>query len=490
MKKTLALLLAILSIGTALASCSSSGDNGGTADTTADNADTTVAGDETTGELTDEELLSQYVATLDGDYDGYEFRILSRSEADNPYWWARDIAVEAENGEPINDAIYERNRLLNETLNVTIVNKPVKTPYTEANTLITAGETDAFDIVTDGINQLSANLATAGYLIDYNELSGVKLDNVWWDQRMNSDMSIANKLYTITGDISIMDNEGTWQVIFNKDFQEQYSLSDYYAHRDAGTWTMDVMLADAIATSRDTDGDGTMDGNIDQFGLASEPFNAYALYAGSGELIATKNDDDLPEYTLYSERADSVINKALDLNANKDIFVNHNNVNNVFSTGRVMFQIVGMRTLPVMRQIETEFGILPIPKYEESQDRYYSIGSNSNLTAYSMPVTLSDPERTAEILEALAGVSYYTLTPAYYDITLEGKFLRDEESKESIDIILANRSYDLGIVYNWGSALTLFTDMSNTGDRDFASKCATIEPTIIAKIDEFIETIS
>ena len=45
----------------------------------------------------------------------------------------------------------------------------------------------------------------------------------------------------------------------------------------------------------------------------------------------------------------------------------------------------------------------------------------------------------------------YTLTPAYYDICLTSKYMRDEESSEMLDIILASRVFDLGYICEWGS---------------------------------------
>jgi hypothetical protein len=55
------------------------------------------------------------------------------------------------------------------------------------------------------------------------------------------------------------------------------------------------------------------------------------------------------------------------------------------------------------------------------------------------------------ILEDLAAESKYTLQPAYYEINLLGKYARDDESQEMLDIILSNTAHDIGDVYNFGS---------------------------------------
>jgi hypothetical protein len=109
--------------------------------------------------------------------------------------------------------------------------------------------------------------------------------------------------------------------------------------------------------------------------------------------------------------------------------------------------------------MEADFGIIPPPKFDEQQDRYYVYVDPWCTSAVSVPIT-SDYERTGLLLEALTYESRYTLLPAYYDINLKTKFARDDESKEMIDIILDNRLYDIGDVYGWGSMATLFDGLA------------------------------
>jgi len=80
-------------------------------------------------------------------------------------------------------------------------------------------------------------------------------------------------------------------------------------------------------------------------------------------------------------------------------------------------------------------------KYEPSQEGYFTTYNYANASSLSIPVTNSRPSETGLVVEALAAESMYTLTPAYYDIALERKYMRDEESREMLDIItvLADR---------------------------------------------------
>ena len=114
MKKTLALILALLTLSSALISCAGGTDNSASNDTQAA-SETTEA--ETTAELSEEEKFANYVSGLpDKDFGGEDFIIFTRSEEQTASWFTRDVFSEGEDGEPINDAVYNRNRILSERL--------------------------------------------------------------------------------------------------------------------------------------------------------------------------------------------------------------------------------------------------------------------------------------------------------------------------------------------------------------------------------------
>lgn len=92
--------------------------------------------------------------------------------------------------------------------------------------------------------------------------------------------------------------------------------------------------------------------------------------------------------------------------------------------------------------METEFGILPFPKYDDSQKDY--ITRISFFDMFTVPVTVSDVERTSAIIEALNCQSGNIVIPAYYEISLKTKYARDNDSAGMLDLIMANRVVDCG----------------------------------------------
>ena len=105
------------------------------------------------------------------------------------------------------------------------------------------------------------------------------------------------------------------------------------------------------------------------------------------------------------------------------------------------------------RDMENDFGIMPLPLYDESQERYYNSAASWSISLYSIPNNAWQDEdfaRAGWITQALAYESLYSLTPAYYEVTLQNKVARDEQSARMLDLIFASRTYDFGWYFEIG----------------------------------------
>ena len=78
----------------------------------------------------------------------------------------------------------------------------------------------------------------------------------------------------------------------------------------------------------------------------------------------------------------------------------------------------------------------------------------------------------------------YTVTPAYYDVQLEGKMIRDEESSDMLDIILSTRLYDIGATYQIGGYNEKLMDMFRFNKKDFASMYSKAEKKATADLEK------
>ena len=435
-------------------------------------------------------ILASYA---DKDYNGYEFKILDRDEEHHGEWMTCDVFSEGATGDPINDAVYIRNQMLEETFNIKITEAPAENPANVIKQIVPAGD-DAYDLVTDGLCHL-ANLTSSNMLYDFNDISDIQLDGAWWDQNMRREFTICGKLFFETGDISIMDNEGTWCVLFNKQLAEQHDFGSLYELVNNGAWTMDRMYDMMKAVAADIDGDGKMTKD-DRWGYIGESFNIYAFWVGGGDRIASIGDDGLPTITMYNERSSSVYDKVLTMQFDKSCsglvsaaFSTFDEIYTCFKDGRALFEYGAMDLVSDYRDSATNFGILPAPKYDEAQKDYANTFSYGNMAAYSIPTTAGNIHRTGAITEAMAQISRYTLTPAYYDVSLKGKFVRDTESEEMLDLILNTRSYDIGSILQWGTSFSIFTGAGAAKVGTFASQYEKGKKGIEKAMNKYIDAL-
>ena len=392
----------------------------------------------------------------DMDYGGYEFKILSVVDGD---FSRDDFTAEQINGDVVNDAIFARNAYVEEKYNIRL--RPVIAGEPQWNgggsarirKAAAAGDAEYDATVIWGYD--AASLVTRGLLADLNNIPYIDLSKPWWDQRANEDLSIRDRMYFTTGDISMLVADATSAMMFNKQLAQEYALPDLYQLAREGAWTWDRFAEYTKMVSADLNGDGVMDVE-DRYGfLVIDDFMVETINC-VGERIAKINAQGNLELSLYNDRSVAIYDRVMDLITDSTVVFPTQRIP-VDQQGRMMFEnnqglffAHGMLSVINLRAMETEFGILPYPKLNTEQKSYYT----PLIVWWSMylcaPEIQDDLERTGHILEALAAESRYTVRPAYYDISLLGKHARDEESTEMLDIVFGTRVYDLGWYYSIG----------------------------------------
>ena len=120
-----------------------------------------------------------------------------------------------------------------------------------------------------------------------------------------------------------------------------------------------------------------------------------------------------------------------------------------------------------------DYGIVPYPKFDSAQAKYYST-STDDFSLILFPSTVTDLDFVGCITEAMCAVNSAVVVPAYYDIALKDKYNRDQQSAEMLDIIRENLIFDVGYLnsYALNSAGHLFVQLVREGQIDFASSYA------------------
>lgn len=503
MKKLTAFLLAlILSVTAQLTACASSGDTEKTNQKDSYNTDTSDTSEKSkTPEAgVFNETGSKYYDSLPQmNLNGLKIRIISR-ETNKSHdvqqftdFGNNEIDSEAIDGTQINDAVYNRNRELEARYNFVFESiQPNMEPAAFSKQSILANSDD-YDVIIDSLISMTSLMGTQ-LLMNLNGLEYLDLNTSCWDHNANSNLSIGKNHYLAIGDLLILDKKGTWSTLFNKELAAKYELDDIYQTVRDGKWTIDVMHEMSEKVSLDLNGDGKMT-ETDQWGYLTESYNANVHMFGCETLFTSKDADDLPVLSLYSDRSVSAFEKVLAFMTDENVTMNNSNSPNgaadtlkAFGEGRALFYMVGIGTAMEYRYMDADFGIVPIPKYDETQENYHTTLSIYNSACLGIPITNRNPDEVAFALQAICSASTDTLRKTFYDVVLNGVTVRDEESKDMLDIIFGNRVFDLGFTYSWGGIGSIYTKLLAMKSGNLASAYKAIEKPAQKAIDKAIES--
>ena len=412
------------------------------------------------------------------DFGGREFTVLTAEVDSTNYTWHM-VAPEEQNGETLNDEMYDRNKKIEEIYNITISSVYTASMKNDATNSINAGD-DMYSLIFSKIYE-TYPMAQEGQLYNLYKLDYVNLDADWWDQSMLRDLSYHDAIYHMTGDISPSTDARVFVLIFNKDLCQSLNLEYPYQDVLDNKWTLDRFKEYITDVNHDVNGDSQMDFE-DRWGFLSQNGFSWMMYlSGGGQIVDKDQNGDL--YVAYNtERNVRLATAALDIAIDKsttlmaDPYVTANGgswpaVTTWFANGGALFRSTTLEPVPRdLRALDVNFGILPFPMLDETQGRYYTLTEEYS-RAFSVPVT-ADMEMVGLVLESLAVESVEGVKPAFYDVVLNGKVVRDDESKEMLDIIFANKIFDIGLFGDIAGFRNMLKNLETRGSTDVVSSYA------------------
>lgn len=424
-----------------------------------------------------------------------------------------EIAAAEITTEPVNDASYNRAKLISQEYGITVEQHFSDNLIQDMRTQIESG-LDEYQACTSPIYYLSA-AAADGIFYDLKHIRSndyLDLTQPYWDSAVTRDLSIMDTIYYATGDIVVTDDEATWAIFFNKDIlnnaqiMADYSQPTIYDIVTDQKWTLDVLHEMAKkATIQVSDG-GLVFGvdSQDTWGLLSQCYDSYAFTAGCGEGFIEADGDDL-KITLGKESNINAFSKVFDMMWDSSCVGiaeisgraagstdYYNDQVQIFANGRALFMPyrIGAVQDARMREANIHYGLLPMPKLNEQQDDYASTETVYWCTAVAIPLTNVEKfDATCYALELLAYYGKELVTPEYYDRTLKNKRFEDQESADMLDMIFRKRTYDIGAVYNFGQILYFYTNILVSGENTQVSTLEKNLPTYQAAIDDFLEIV-
>jgi len=423
-------------------------------------------------------------------YDGYTYTILTMKDYSARY----HLTAEEMSGEPLNDATYDRNAKIQERLGVEIATHENDGVAAVLRNAVSAGDT-TFDMVLPHPNANAGLTAmvSGGLLFNLYELPVADWDKPWWNQSALEALSIGDTAFLTVGDYAVT-CQGVGALVFNKDLQADLGITeDLYDMVWEGTWTADSMYSMMEIGTSDLNGDGKMDGT-DCWGLLNNGFSHSWQFA-MGQKFTEKDADGFPRVVMNTDRMYSIVETCYNMLTAGFCYSSSysyasfadSEFRKIMMEGRALFSALDIGGLYAqLRDIEFDFGILPYPKLDEEQEDYMTFcGAGIS----GVPVNLTDAERTGTVMEAMAYYSYEYQVPAFFDIVLENKAVRDEESYDMITLLHQTKTFDFGFNLDPSDKVfnMLLTVVETRKSTDFASYYASVESAIEKKFEEFYQ---
>ena len=405
----------------------------------------------------------------------------------------REFITDAENGDIFNDTIYRRNMSVEERLNVRLnfITEDFNSLPNKIRTSIKAGD-NTYDLVAGMCGNIGA-LATEGLLINLKDVPYIDFQKPWWNQSIVNGATVGDKLYLLAGDANLSVLMYCMLLFVNKQLITEYELPDIYSVVIEGKWTLDYMNNYIKGVNKDLNGDGIMDKN-DLYGFVSPKYDFMLNpFMESAGIRVTKIDSDgKPYLDMPVERMATLADKFCDIiynNPSTFLLAKMDETDQImFRNNQALFLPYALQDAVYWKDMDSDFGMVPFPKYDESQEKYYSRVLQS-YTLFCIPSNSVTSEMTGAVMEALSSVSYKTTTPTYFDIVLKVKNTRDEITSKLIDIIREGAYIDFSTIFNdqinnpWGS---LFNSTQN-GKNTFASWYEKNEAKIQSSINKLLD---
>ncbi len=390
----------------------------------------------------------------DLDFGGTVIRLLTRTGDDDT---KREFIAEDNSADVVSTAVFERNSLVEDRLKIELeIIESANTRHdgSDINNLLSktvSSGTDEYDLIANHMSQTTTSVL-AGYLHNLNQFEYLDAEMPWWNPSYSEEVSVEGRQYLAVGELALSYTSGMYAMFYNKAlWAESHKPDELYELVKNHAWTLDALISYTADYNRDSNGDGVSD-EKDLCGLYfQQPSIMSDAMAGAANIRFTEVKDGAYDFILNNERTLAFVDKMkLLLFENNGVYMGADNFAGSLeklSLDTALFTVNMLGGTTYLREMENDYGILPLPKLTADQADYTGFVHNG-FSVFGIPATVKDGDRVTAFLEAMAAESYRRVTYAYYDTALKVQYARDPVAAEMLDIISAGVVFDFAYVYN------------------------------------------
>lgn len=383
--------------------------------------------------------------SLDGIYyNGTEVKIITWDN--NPYLFP----LQQDESERFVSLVYKRDRYLEDKLglyfDITRKTSSASADKEHANALYNAmlSGTEAYDVCA-AYGVWPPYMAFQGMLYDLNTLNYPETDKPWYSE--TSQWEVYNRLFYIASNSSVSSFNSMKIIYANTTLIKNSQLEDVVEVVLNGGWTLERMLdySRNWANEAQEHPDDHIYGVLWGHRVMMEGF-----FYSAGFHSTVKDADGLPQLAYTDpgtvERIDNFVETIRTImnspechilqKADMSHVVNHKTVFYAATLDNII-EIAG----------DKDITIIPFPKLDEEQEEYYT-SRDHGYDMFCVPVTTSDPQIGAVIIEAIASTDYRMIGPEYFDRNMKHRYSNSDSGirifeliRDSITVDFATANY-------------------------------------------------
>ena len=206
-----------------------------------------------------------------------------------------------------------------------------------------------------------------------------------------------------------------------------------------------------------------------------------ALQFCTGVPLTERDANNIPQLIADSEKMIEVVNRLYDVAFEttgivygKEREPKENEIaSKLFIEDRSMFYFGQLQSAEYLRDMKSDYGVIPTPKLDEAQEQYYSYVFEV-MRFMALPYNCQKSDAVCAMLEEMAFEGYQNVSPVYYETVIKNKYTRDDVSSQMIDLVRDGMLTDIARIHmsSWNNISILVRDtlFLNKKSRDFASE--------------------
>ncbi len=499
-KRITVLLLALLTgVSVVLTAC-----GGGPSAPAATTAPSTTAPAETEDPTRDANGFLKDELPADLDYSGANF---SAFIGDYTNAFGCDFWVEEETGNAFSDGVFAARRNVEERLKIKMTEELFYFVWDTRNqyfgrvqSLVMAGD-DTYDAFWG--YPLVSLFTSGNYFRNLALNKYIDLDKPWYTQSVREILPGKDTVYFLIGDGTTSLIKHSYCMFFNQDSLDDHGIKEsVYDLVNAGKWTMDKMTELAAVGYADLNGDGKQDIE-DAFGLTFGDMNKIMVIPASCQVTMYERiDDGGRKFVMGSEHAVDVMDywynmlsqdyvlKPVVNGVNPQTIASFagNYIDRAFCEERAMFteSLVGDAQY-ILESSDFTLGLAPCPKFDESQDGYYTTAQRC--AHFYISVTAKDPDFSGAVTEAWSSECYRTVMPIFFEVNLKMRYSTDSDMTAMFDLVRNSIITQFGSVFQLAISPNCDYFKYNNGGGAWKTEMASKEAAAQKAVDELVAAL-